>query len=556
MTGSYSFGKRAVGIFTMALTLVMVAIVSRADESHWKFGHQWKFDGQWKLGGQNLNNTRNQATERYLKPENVASLSPKWVFTTGGDISATPAVVDGAIYLPDWAGNLFKIDAHTGVKIWSNTIANYINDPSIPPASSGTPYSTIPIAMSRTSPAVKGNKVIVGSQGGAYLMAINKNTGKLIWKTKLDSHPTAIITQSPAIYGNRVYVGVASLEEGEAFVNPNYQCCTFRGSMTSVDLTTGKILWKTYTVPDNGGQVGGYSGASVWGSTPAIDPKRKLVYIATGNNNDVPQKAKDCIAKLSSSTPSDESQCLDPNNHVDAIMALDLNTGAIKWSNKLEGYDTWTVSCQFGIARNCPDPKGEDYDFAQAPMLFTVTKAGIRRDLVGAGQKSGVFWALDPDSGQVVWSQIVGPGGTSGGIQWGSATDGKQIYVAIVNTLSQKYKLQPSGETTTGGSWSALDAATGKIIWQTADPVGAKDEGPMTVANGVVYAGSMASGQGANNMYALNAKTGKIFWGFNSGGSVVAGAAVVNGTVYWGSGYSRYGKGAPNNKLYAFTVSK
>lgn len=78
----------------------------------------------------------------------------------------------------------------------------------------------------------------------------------------------------------------------------------------------------------------------------------------------------------------------------------------------------------------------------------------------------------------------------------------------------------------------------------------------MTVANGVVYAGSLASGQNSNNMYALDAKTGKILWDFNSGGSVVAGAAVVNGTVYWGSGYSRYGLGVFNNKLYAFTVSK
>lgn len=197
-------------------------------------------------------------------------------------------------------------------------------------------------------------------------------------------------------------------------------------------------------------------------------------------------------------------------------------------------------------------------------MLFTVRNAGKPRDLVGAGQKSGVFWALDPDSGKVVWSQIVGPGGPLGGIQWGSATDGQQIYVALTNSESQEYKLQPSGEITTGGSWSALDAATGKIIWQTADPAGGKDEAPMTVANGVVYAGSMASGQGANNMYALDAKTGKILWGFDSGGSVVAGAAVVNGTVYWGSGYIHNNLpnnlisnlGVSNNKLYTFTISR
>ena len=98
-----------------------------------------------------------------------------------------------------------------------------------------------------------------------------------------------------------------------------------------------------------------------------------------------------------------------------------------------------------------------------------------------------------------------------------------------------------------------ISKKTGKIIWQTADPAGERDFAPMTVANGVVYGGSVASGADKNNMYALDAKTGKILWNFNSGGSVVAGAAVVDGTVYWGSGYSR-NLGQSNNKFYAFTV--
>ncbi len=526
----YSFWKWLVVIVTVASLLIVPTI-----------GSATNIKSEWRLGGQNLNNTRYQATEKYLSPANVTKLSPKWVFTTGGDISATPAVVDGAVYLPDWGGNLFKIDAQTGEQIWSKSIASYISDPSIQ------------TAVSRTSPAVYGNNLIIGSQEGGFLMTINKNTGELIWKTKLDDHPDAIITQSPAIYGNRIYVGVASLEEGNPSADPNYKCCTFRGSMTAVDLTTGEILWKTYTLPDNGGQPGGYSGVAVWGSTPAIDPKRNLVYIATGNNYDVPQAEKDCIANFS--TPSDREQCLNPDNHLDSIMAFDLDTGAVKWASRFQGYDAFNQACIPGFDRtNCPDPEGEDYDFSQAPMLFTVKKARKRRDLVGAVQKSGIFWALDPDTGNVVWSQIVGPGATLFA-QWGSATDGQQIYVGNLNTESQEYKLQPSGETTTGGLWSALDAATGKIIWQTADPAGARDEAPMTVANGVVYAGSMASGEGTNNMYALDAKTGKILWRFNSGGSVAAGAAVVNGTVYWGSGYRRYDLNAsPNNQFYALTV--
>ena len=504
-------------------------------------GSSANIKSEWRLGGQNLNNTRYQATEKYLSPANVSKLSPKWVFTTGGDVSATPAVVDGAVYLPDWGGNLFKIDAETGEQIWSNSIAHYISDPSIQ------------TAVSRTSPAVKGNKLIIGSQEGAFLMTINKNTGELIWKTKLDDHPNAVITQSPTIYGNRIYVGVSSVEEGNPSADPNYKCCTFRGSMTAVDLTTGEILWKTYTIPDNGGQPGGYSGGSIWGSTPAIDPKRNSVYIGTSNNYDVPQAEKDCIANFS--TPSEQSQCVNPDNHFNSIMAFDLDTGEIKWASNFQAYDAFNQACIPGFDRtNCPDPEGEDYAFSQAPMLFTVKKAGKRRDLVGAAQKSAIFWALDPDTGELVWSRSIGPAGSLFG-QWGSATDGRQIYVGNLNTDAQEYKLQPSGETTKGGSWSALDAATGKIIWQTADPGVARVEAPLTVANGVVYAGSMASGQGANNMYALDAKTGEILWRFNSGGSVAAGAAVVNGTVYWGSGYRRYDLNAsPNNQFYAFTV--
>lgn len=533
---TYSSYKQALGIVTVALVLIMPTISSSAKESH------SQSDNQWSLGGQNLNNTRYQAGERYLNPKNVRQLSPKWVFSAGGELSATPAVVDKTVYMPDWGGNFFKIDAQTGRQIWANSIASYINDPSIPKA------------VSRTSPALKGNKVIIGSQEGAFLIAVNKDTGKLIWKTKLDKHPYAIITQSPTIYGNRVYVGVSSSEETAAN-QPNYPCCTFRGSMTAVDLNTGKLLWKTYTVPENYGESDGYSGGAVWGSTPAIDPKRKLVYIATGNNYNVPKTVRNCITKLSSQKAPDESQCLDPNNYIDAIVALDLNTGTIKWANKLQGYDTWTLACFYGGISNCPDPKGPDYDFAQAPMLFTVKDAGKSRDLLGAGQKSGVFWALDRDTGKVVWSRIVGPGGAAGGIMWGSATDAQQIYVAISNYGFEKYTLDPSGETINGGSWSALDAATGKIIWQTADPSGERDMAPMTVANGVVYAGSMASVADKNNMYALDAKTGKILWNFNSGGSVIAGAAVVDGTVYWGSGYSRIPGGfKSNNKFYAFTV--
>src|SRR5712671_4111938 len=106
------------------------------------------------------------------------------------------------------------------------------------------------------------------------------------------------------------------------------------------------------------------------------------------------------------------------------------------------------------------------------------------------GQKSGIYSAFDPDTGDFLWGTQVGPGGDGGGIQWGSATDCERIYVAIANSDHLPYTNPDRPGLGTAGSWSALDPTTGEILWQIPDPNGAQDIGPMTVANGVVYAPS------------------------------------------------------------------
>jgi polyvinyl alcohol dehydrogenase (cytochrome) len=171
--------------------------------------------------------------------------------------------------------------------------------------------------------------------------------------------------------------------------------------------------------------------------------------------------------------------------------------------------------------------------------------------IVGFGQKSGIYWALNPDNGNIVWSTPVGPGSSLGGIEWGTASDGHRIYVAIGNRNHLPYTLVPSGLRITWGSWSALDVATGNILWQTADPTaGATDTGSVSVANGIMYAGSN-SGQ----MYALDTRTGQILWNFASGGSVIDGPSIVDGVLYWGSGYRNIPPGIGNNKVYAFALA-
>ena len=512
-------------------------------------------DKLWLSGGQNLNNTRNAASENKITPQNAGNLQVKWVFETSGDISATPTVDEDAVYFPDWGGNLYKLNAATGKAVWSHPISY---------------YTGVAGDFARASPAIAGNKIIIGTQlnftvpatfDGAHVLAIDKVSGNLLWKTQVESFPSAIITQSAVVYENKVYVGVASQEEGIA-QDPSYPCCSFRGSLVCLDLKTGQIIWKTYMVPEGKG----FSGSAIWGSTPVIDPKRGSVYVATGNNYSVPQQLLDCVA--AGGSPEQVRNCImsvdgSAENFFDAFVSLDLNTGAVKWATSVIPFDAWNVACFFQ-GPNCPENAGPDYDFGQGPALFTVTSNGKKRELIGAGQKSGIYWALNPDNGTIVWSTQVGPGSTLGGLQWGSAVDEKRIYTAVSNFYYIPHTMTTgpgNGTTVYGGFWAALDAATGERIWENAgtNPPAtggfpgavASNMGMVSVANGVMFAGAMDA---MGTMYAFEASTGKKLWSFESGGSVNSGPAIVDGTVYWGSGYSNFGLGTGNHKLYAFKV--
>ncbi len=473
---------------------------------------------QWTMFGQNLDNTAN-VTATDIGVGNVATLQPKWVFTPAGDVSARAAVAQGVAYFPDWAGKLYAVKAGSGKLIWSKDI--------------GSDYLGVAAGSvtSRTSPFLdtRSNTLYIGTQAGARLLAINATTGALKWATQLDTHPLAIDTESPIVYDGSVYVGVASLEEGAA-ANPSYPCCSFRGSVVKVNAMTGEIQWKTYTVPT------GYTGGSVWGSTIVPDPARGVVYATTGNNY----------------TASGDS----PDNHVDSVLALNMDTGQVAWADRFASADDWNVACFQGpTATNCPVNSGPDFDFGSGVQLFTIQTANGPKQIIGAGQKSGVYSAIDPDNGAVLWATQVGPGSALGGIEWGSATDGKRIYVAIGNLYGQQYTDTSLG---TAGSWAALDPATGHILWQTKDPNGSIDLSPVTVANGVVYAASMAGNPSADTMFALNAATGAQLWGYAAGGSTIAGASIANSTVYWGSGYGHFGAAFPqftgNPKFYAFSL--
>lgn len=499
------------------------------------YGSSPSANHDWPMRGQNYSNTSSQAGDDLINPSNVSDLKVKWTFTAHGDTSATPAVVDGAVYIPDWGGYLNKLNAQTGRVIWSYPVSN---------------YDGIAGAISRTSPAVVDNTVYIGDQNGpgygqgAHVSAVNAITGRKEWTTEVDSHPLAIVTSSPVVYRGVVYVGVASKEEAAASL-PAYPCCTFRGSVVALNARTGAILWKDYMSPPNGGVPGGFSGNGVW-SSPSIDPATNTLYVSTGNNYTQPASVTAC-EKAGGSV----AQCMPADNYQESVLAIDMATGAIRWADGDKAFDAWTLACLPGFPpNNCPPDPGSDFDFGDSPHLFTIPGPHGPIQVVGAGQKNGVYWVLDRATGKVIWSAALGPGGVHGGMEWGTAVDNGRIYFADANTDAVTYTLPNGQAVSKGGFFGALDAATGKILWETADPSDDQDMAPVTTAGGVMYAGSMSGW-----MYALDGATGKILWSFKGQGSSNAGPAIVGNTIYWGNGYDNtFISRLPSTTFYAFSV--
>ena len=457
-------------------------------------------DGQasseWSLYGRDLAGSHYNPAEKQITPATVGRLKVKWVFETGGDVSSQPTVVGGVVYFGSWDGKQYAVDAKTGQKLWEFETGY--------PSRSGSSYA---------------DGMLYFGDAGGRLFAVDAKTGQKVWQIKVDPHPMTICTSAPIYYNGRIYIGVSSREEVVMMGNQKYECCTFRGGVAAFDAKTGQPAWRFYTVKEEpkeqgkdkfGRRIFGPSGVGVW-STVAIHPEEKRLYLTTGDDYTRPE-----------------------SNMSDAIIALDLDTGKMVWSYQATAGDAWNANC-FGKVydKDC----GPDHDFGTIPIAF---KGAGGKKLIGAGQKSGWFYAVDPKDGKPVWKTEVGPGGFLGGIEFGAATDGERVYAAISNHPKQ-------------GSVSALDGATGKILWQTLNPDGKSNFGPITVTgtgdNRLVFAGSSG-----NFIRAYDAKTGKILWEHDTGGAVGGGPTVVDGVLYVGSGYQSLRIGKANNKLYAYSI--
>ncbi|KAH6791137.1 hypothetical protein C2S51_006143 [Perilla frutescens var. frutescens] len=510
-------------------------------------GPKRRFQEQWLNHGGNIYNRRQAEGETKISPSTASQLRLRWEFNAGKDISATPAVSGGVVYFPSWNGYIYAVRAADGSLVWKQNLQELTG------LNVTVPVANVTAVVSVATPTVADDKLLVSIYGPAYVVAMELATGELIWTRQLDSHPAADIFMSGTYYKGGYYVGTSSFQR--TFRPEN--CCTFRGSFVKLDANTGGIIWQTFMVPDNNGQRGGYAGAAVWGSSPSIDVNRNHIYIATGNISSVPQPVQDCQTKQNNqSFPSHPDECTDPEDHSSSILALDMDSGEIKWYQQLGVYNVWFFACNSSSSSsNClsgPNPYSE---FAEAPMMLTTYASGFEQDVVTTVQKSGLAWTLDRDNGDIVWYTEAGPGSFSGGGIWGAATDERRVYTNIGNGNRQNFTLLPSSNITTGGGWVAMDTQTGQILWSTAVPDNAISN-PVTVANGVVFAGSTYR---TGPVYAISADSGEILWSYETGATVYGGASVSRGCVYVGSGYG-VGLGASNpsftsgTSLFAFCV--
>nr|DAD31189.1 TPA_asm: hypothetical protein HUJ06_010040 [Nelumbo nucifera] len=474
----------------------------------------------WLNHGGDLYNRRYAKGENKISAKTVSRLRLKWKFFAGKDITATPAIFHGIVYFPSWNGNVYAVKGADGSLVWKKNLGELtgLN-------ATGIGLSQdINVTVSRSTPTVAGKLLIIGIYGPAVVIAVKRASGELVWSTQLDSHNASQITIA-------FYVGTSSAEEASGVE----ECCTFRGSMAKLDINTGTILWQTFVLPDNQGKLGGYAGAAIWGSSPSIDVSRNLIYVGTGNLYSAPAHVTECQEKQNNQTfPAHPDQCIEPDNHENSILAFDMDTGHIRWYRQLGGYDIWFLACNNLSTPNCPPGPNPDADFGEAPMMLTVFVNGTKRDIVVAVQKSGSAWALDRDNGNIIWSTVAGPGGISGGGTWGAATDGRRVYTNIANSGRLNFTLAPSKRTTTAGAWVAMNANSGKVQWSTANPSNATSNGPVTVANGVLFAGSTDT---RGPLYAIDVKTGKILWSYDTGATIYGGVSVSNGCIYLGNGY-------------------
>ena len=468
-----------------------------------------------------------------LDRASLAKLRLKWSLAFPDVLYARsqPAFAGGAIFVGSDNGTIYALDPASGCAHWTYHAGG--------PIRSGLVVDSWKAGDKAAHPRLYFGDML----GRTY--ALDARTGAPVWQRAMDAHPNATLTAAPALRNGVLYVAVSSLEEPAAGA-ATHECCTFRGSLVALDAATGNEKWRAWMVGQptprgknaGGTTLYGPSGVAIW-STPLIDDKRGLAIVATGDNYSAP------ATKLS-----------------DSIVALDLKTGAVRWNYQATGNDMWNAACGYSAGGgNCPDDAGPDYDFGSAPIM---ARGADGHDYVLAGQKSGILYAVDPDTGALRWKKQVGRGGVFGGIHFGIAAEGGKVFVPMSDMADGKEYDRPARP-----GVFALDVASGKEVWAapSGDTCGGKPfcqpgyGAAISVTPDFVLAGSMDG-----HVRIFDAADGKVLRDIDTaipyatvngseakGGSMAGGSAPIawRGKLIVTSGYGGLGK-MPGNVMLVY----
>ncbi|MBW3633015.1 MAG: PQQ-binding-like beta-propeller repeat protein [Chloroflexi bacterium] len=405
-------------------------------------------DDGWPIYGRDLADTRASAAAS-ITSATAKRPEPLWEVTLGGFVTATPVLAAGTIYVGAWDGRLYALDAETGRQIWAYDTGTQVLEPNLQ------------IDLGIVGSAAVADGVVFVGDAAAIVHAVDAVTGEIRWTTTVDDQPAAAIWSSPIPWDGGIYIGVASIAKESGF----------RGSVVALDADSGDVLWQTFMVPE------GADGAGVF-AVPAIDPERGALYVGTQN--------------AYSETPA-------PYGDPTSVVALDAATGE----------RLWVFTAPPGGGETAPT---EDVAFSASPNLFTMEIDGHARGLVGVGQKSGVYWALDRDSGEVIWRTEVAPAGPLGGMEGTAAVAEGLIAVPATDWPD------PSGPA--AGLVSVLNAADGSVRW-TADR-------SAPVASPAAIGGDVAFQAGLDGLLiGYDLSDGSELWRADLGASVAGGVAVA-----------------------------
>jgi len=483
----------------------------------------------WNGWSAESSNSRFQSAQAAgLTAAQVSRLKLKWAFgfPTGISANTQPTIASGRVFIGSDNGYIYSLDAATGCVYWSFENGSIVRDS----------LTVGPISGQGSS-----RYAVYFGDGKANVFAVDAQTGKQLWKTKVDPHFVARITAGSKLYNGKLFVPVSSSEEFRSG-HPDYPCCTSRGSVVALDANTGKQVWKSYVVPDepkpyktmqNGVTLYKPAGGAVWNS-PTIDPTRQAIYFGTGD---------------ATTAPSPKT--------TDGVMAVNITTGEMLWSFQATENDVFMGGCGGPVKSDaCPDPMGPDMDLGNSPILKSLPNG--KRILI-AGTKGGDVFGLDPDNkGALLWRVNVGGAavgtnrGGRGSVVWGGAVDDQFVYYGAG-----------------GAGLVALRPATGERAWAfTAPPAAPGGRGSALGAAPTVIPGVVFQGASDGKLYAVSAADGKQLWEFNTaqqfdtvnkvsahGGAIAtSGAVVVGGMVYVGSGYGISNGASGGNVLLAFGV--